>query len=1281
MRHERGGHPHANKLPMTSRLLAAAIALTAAHATAAPEQVLVLGAHHSGTSIASRALSELGLHLGDTPSLLLDETNPLKFWERRDVVQANQARLTRGTPVAMRDALHAHASSVPSFVGFGFEPTLGTPLNASADAREALRQLEKQRPWATKDPRLSLLAAEWLTMLERDAVCVITVRHPLDFASSMLSYSSALSLHHWTSIWLHYMSSAMRACERQPQAVIDHDQLTRHPAAALSALHARLSHLGVPLASPTLDAAALAATLGLDRPPPMPTWTKPEMDAASPLAFQLYETLVAAAKTPSDAPRVLVGVGSLPRTAWPALPSPLPSTGPATPAAASATAAVGSAVASPPAGEAYATLLTTDDPKYLAGALALASSIRAFDRSARPMLALVTPQAPRSWHNALRRAGWTVTPTKPLREFWWNEHPRCTVFTADQQRRWGHMATKLRLFTFTRYRALLYLDADALLTADPSSLFQLAEGSALAAEAALAPSTTFNAGVLLISPSNTTFDRLMERAAKPPPSLYGNTVDCTEQALLNTYFDGSTPERRARRFDVTHPGGTPSPSATSSAAALGKEIGAASPIVHWITMRCPKPWDYVPRTPARAESLESVKAAEEEEEVAEVVAEMVAAVAQKNAPGQELPAECDATLYEYWWRVYRRVGSDVLPLGEADGVAGRVRGGWTRRLYEYDGCSIGCPDDWLNDGACDASCNNDACNFDGKDCFHSAGECYVQSDGSDYRGKVAVTIGGRECQAWSAQSPNHHTMTLINNPTSGLGGHNFCRNPDGRPGGPWCYTLDFPNMRSESCNVGAAAAVCDNAHHAMPGGDVAPVVPKYIDNTGSELTLGKFVDGSADEMVQVYYQLSVSPQVTGLKVVLVPVNGDSDLFISFDHAHPSRSDAAFVVDSIGVKQFTLPRSNPHFCDGGGASCKLYLTVSGFEEGNFKLAVYNITSEPSGAGAASAAWSCSEGCDELRLGNQICDTACNTSACVWDQGDCGYHGEYALDETCSTGCATSWKGDGFCDEACFNAACGWDDYDCINADHGCADGCLPNWIDDEECDELCHNEACGWDGTDCDHEAGECYTATGGDYRGNVAKTKSGLTCQMWSHQQPQAHTFTHLTYPHAGLGGHNFCRNPDSSSTGPWCYTLDPSVPREACAVSPPQATCGDQAKLRENPTQRYRTLCPIDCEPVLGNGECEIRCNISSCMFDAGDCGLGKDLKTILADQGYVVETTTGMYVLVGLGVLSGVAIGLLVLRCTLAKLKSEERKRRGYTLEEQKGVDELDEADEQGL
>ena len=83
----------------------------------APQQVLVLGPHHSGTSIASLALKSFGLHLGENSDLLLDDANPLKFWERADVVDADQKRLARGTahPVA----------SIPSFVGFGFDPAVG----------------------------------------------------------------------------------------------------------------------------------------------------------------------------------------------------------------------------------------------------------------------------------------------------------------------------------------------------------------------------------------------------------------------------------------------------------------------------------------------------------------------------------------------------------------------------------------------------------------------------------------------------------------------------------------------------------------------------------------------------------------------------------------------------------------------------------------------------------------------------------------------------------------------------------------------------------------------------------------------------------------------------------------------------------------------------------------------------------------------------------------------------------------------------------------------------
>ena len=133
-------------------------------ALAAPSQVLVLGPHHTGTSIVARALDVFGVHLGERPELLLDEENPLKFWERRDVVDINKAHL-KG----------AQQPDVPDFVGYGFVgAALDPKLNASAAA--VVAKLDAHRPWATKDPRLSLTAKAWLPLLEDDSVCVLTVR-------------------------------------------------------------------------------------------------------------------------------------------------------------------------------------------------------------------------------------------------------------------------------------------------------------------------------------------------------------------------------------------------------------------------------------------------------------------------------------------------------------------------------------------------------------------------------------------------------------------------------------------------------------------------------------------------------------------------------------------------------------------------------------------------------------------------------------------------------------------------------------------------------------------------------------------------------------------------------------------------------------------------------------------------------------------------------------------------------------------------------------------------
>ena len=67
--------------------------------------------------------------------------------------------------------------------------------------------------------------------------------------------------------------------------------------------------------------------------------------------------------------------------------------------------------------------------------------------------------------------------------------------------------------------------------------------------------------------------------------------------------------------------------------------------------------------------------------------------------------------------------------------------------------------------------------FPNQDCFNS-------QNGIDYRGTASHTRGGIKCQNWNVNSPNTPPVSTESN---GLGDHNFCRNPDNSPGGPWCY--------------------------------------------------------------------------------------------------------------------------------------------------------------------------------------------------------------------------------------------------------------------------------------------------------------------------------------------------------------------------------------------------------------------------------------------------------------------------------------------------------------
>ncbi|XP_053113412.1 hepatocyte growth factor isoform X5 [Hemicordylus capensis] len=71
--------------------------------------------------------------------------------------------------------------------------------------------------------------------------------------------------------------------------------------------------------------------------------------------------------------------------------------------------------------------------------------------------------------------------------------------------------------------------------------------------------------------------------------------------------------------------------------------------------------------------------------------------------------------------------------------------------------------------------------------------------GASYKGTISFTKSGVQCQAWNSTIPHEHSFL----PSSYRGKdlrENYCRNPRGEEGGPWCFTSN-PKIRHEVCNI------------------------------------------------------------------------------------------------------------------------------------------------------------------------------------------------------------------------------------------------------------------------------------------------------------------------------------------------------------------------------------------------------------------------------------------------------------------------------------------------
>jgi len=78
------------------------------------------------------------------------------------------------------------------------------------------------------------------------------------------------------------------------------------------------------------------------------------------------------------------------------------------------------------------------------------------------------------------------------------------------------------------------------------------------------------------------------------------------------------------------------------------------------------------------------------------------------------------------------------------------------------------------------------------------------------------------------------------------------------------------------------------------------------------------------------------------------------------------------------------------------------------------------------------------------------------------------------------------------------------------------------------------------------------TKAGHDYLGMIHVTKSGKQCQKWSLDSPHEvkSSYTDDKFPDRSReAANNYCRNPDSSWTGLWCYTTDPDTNWEECDI------------------------------------------------------------------------------------------------------------------------------------
>lgn len=115
-------------------------------------------------------------------------------------------------------------------------------------------------------------------------------------------------------------------------------------------------------------------------------------------------------------------------------------------------------------------------------------------------------------------------------------------------------------------------------------------------------------------------------------------------------------------------------------------------------------------------------------------------------------------------------------------------------------------------------------------------ECYNPGSSIAYQGRRTCGLSGTQCQSWSAQTPHAHPYTSQNFSEGSITlAKNYCRDPSGVYGQPWCFTTN-PNIVWEYCEIPKCADLPITYGNCAPTTTVSPSTTSTASTTTTHTT-------------------------------------------------------------------------------------------------------------------------------------------------------------------------------------------------------------------------------------------------------------------------------------------------------------------------------------------------------------------------------------------------------------------------------------------------------------